>query len=178
MVTLSNNKVTHTWTISNATVYSRYMWKASPMEAVASMAAPCHACQSSSMTINFHHRSIQNRHRIARIMRLLWRTIFHHKFVTKLKLWRIWLLQWRKLFIIEVDISSSLSLLNHPPNARTATVSGEWVVLHLLMVPHVISMKVESKASAEVAPTQHTLPFLISPSLSKRQEQGRTRVRR
>jgi len=73
---------------------------------------------------------------------------------------------------------SPASILDYSPNVWTATVSGEWAVLHLLMVPHVISMKVESKASAEVAPTQHTLPFLIFPSLSKRQEQGRTRVRR
>ena len=40
MATLSNNKVTHTQTISNATGYSRYMWKASPTEATASVAAP------------------------------------------------------------------------------------------------------------------------------------------
>ena len=40
-------------------------------------------------------------------MWLLWRTIFRHKLVIKLKLWWIWLLQWWKLFVIEVDISSS-----------------------------------------------------------------------
>ena len=73
---------------------------------------------------------------------------------------------------------SPASISDYSPNVWTATVSGEWVVLHLLMVPHVISTKVESKASTEAAPTQHTLPFLIPPPLSKKQEQGRTRERK
>jgi hypothetical protein len=44
------------------------------------------------------------------------------------------------------------------------------------MVPHVISTKVESKSSAEAAPTQHTLPFLIPPLYLKgktKEELGR-----
>jgi len=41
---------------------------------------------------------------------LLWWTDFRHKFIVKLKLWWIWLLQWRKLIIIEVDIPSSVGI--------------------------------------------------------------------
>jgi len=40
MAMLSNNKMTHTPTISNATGYSWYTWKASPTEATASVDAP------------------------------------------------------------------------------------------------------------------------------------------
>ena len=125
MAMLCNKNVTHTRTISKATGYSMYTWKASPTEAPASVAAPCHACQSSFMTINFimdlsNSMTIyflsqimallwqfcQIHHRYARVTRLLWQTSFCHKFVIKVKLWQIWLLQWRNLFVIEVDISS------------------------------------------------------------------------
>ena len=120
MATLCNKKVTRTRTISNATGYSMYTWKASPTEAPASVAAPCHPCQSSSMMISFRHRSIQFYDDFARMMRLLWRTIFRHKFIIKLKLWWIWLLQWWELIVIEVDISSSGTTTSDPPRPNTS----------------------------------------------------------
>ena len=121
MVTLCNKKVTRTRTISNATGYSIYTWaiactrgKHLQLKCPPAWQPPCYACQSSSMTICFSSqiktllwRFCQIRHRCASVMRLLWRTVFHHKFVIKLKLWWIWLLQWWNLFIVEMDISSS-----------------------------------------------------------------------
>jgi len=50
----------------------------------------------------------ENHHKNSSMMRLLWWTGFCHKFVIKLKLWRIWLFQWWKLIVIEVDIPSSV----------------------------------------------------------------------
>ena len=106
MATLCNKKVSRTRTISNATGYSMYTWKPSPTEAPTSVAAPCHACQSSSMTICFSSQIktllwwfCQICHRYARVTGLLWQTGFCHKFIIKLKLWRIWLLQWWNLFM-------------------------------------------------------------------------------
>ena len=119
MATLCNKKVTHTQTISNAIGYSMYTWKASPTEAPTSVVAPCHPWQNSSMTFCFHHRIMvnqatsltfcENHHRISSVTWLLWwkQWGFHHKFVIKLKLWQIWLIQWWKLIIIEVDIPTS-----------------------------------------------------------------------
>jgi hypothetical protein len=115
MTTLCNKKWIRTWTIFNVTSYSMYTWAiACPTEAPTSVAAPCHVCQNSSMTVCFSsqiktllRRLYQIRHRCASVTRLIWQTVFHYKFVTKLKLWPIWLLQWRNLFFVEVDISNS-----------------------------------------------------------------------
>jgi hypothetical protein len=58
MTTLCNKKVTRTQTISNATGYSMYMWKASPTKAPTSVAAPCHACQKQFYDDMFSSRMV------------------------------------------------------------------------------------------------------------------------
>jgi phenylacetate-coenzyme A ligase PaaK-like adenylate-forming protein len=64
-----------TRTISNATGYSMYTWKASPTKAPASVAAPRHACQNSSIMVSFS----------SQIKPLLWRVSI---FVTEAQVWR------------------------------------------------------------------------------------------
>ena len=125
MAMLCNKKVTRTQTISNATSYSIWMWKAPPMEAPTSVVAPLPRMpkqlydilffvidQATSMMI------CKNYYRSSSVTWLLWWTIFCHKFIIELKLWWIWLLKWRKLFIIEVDIPSSDSCWSPTPPCK------------------------------------------------------------
>ena len=71
-------------------------------------------------------------------------------------------------------LDRAVSQLDHPPDARAALVSGGCAVLHLPMVPHVISTKVETKVLADAAPNSTHSPISHLP-LSRKQEQGRTR---
>jgi hypothetical protein len=136
--TLCNKKVTRTQIISNATGCSMKIWKASPTKAPASVAAPLPriskqiynvlffvTVQATSMMI------CKNRHRSSSMTRLLWRTIFHHKFVIELKLWWIWLLQWWKLFVIEVDVSNIVCGLS---NSNMHVISHKLTSLPLIIL--------------------------------------------
>jgi len=76
-------------------------------------------------------------------------------------------------------LDRAVSQLDHPPDARAALVSGGCAVLHLPMVPHVVSMKVESKSSVDAAPDSTHSPISHLPlSISRKQRQGRTRERK
>jgi hypothetical protein len=117
MATLCNKKVTHIRTISNATGYSMYTWAIACTRGKhlqrkrppAWQPLATHAKTVLRRSI-FRHRS---RHFYNNFVRFVidvqeWRVFYDESvFVIKLKLWRIWLLQWRKLFIIEVDIPNS-----------------------------------------------------------------------
>jgi hypothetical protein len=83
---MCNKKVTHTWTICNATGYSMYTWKASPTEAPTSVAGGCHACQNNSMMVSFLSQikpllwqSFRIHHGCSNVTRRFWSTVFRHK---------------------------------------------------------------------------------------------------
>ena len=63
-------------------------------------------------------------------------------------------------------LDRAVSQLDHPPDARAALVSGGCAVLHLPMVPHVISTELEGKALAKAAlnSTQTPISHLLSMS--------------
>ena len=122
MTMLYNKKVMRTQTISNATVHVESISNGSTHQHGSSPTTHAKIVlwryvfitdQATSMMI------CENHHRISSMTRLLWWTGFHHRFVIKLKLWRIWLLQWWNLIVIEVDIPIS--------GSPALVLSKEWI---------------------------------------------------
>ena len=125
MAMLCNKKVTRTRTISNATDYSMYTWAIActrgkhlqwkrqpawqPLPRMPKQFYDSLFFITISQIKTILWRYFWIRHGSSSVTRLLWRTIFRHKFIIKLKLWQIRLLQWWKLFVIEVDIPSSVN---------------------------------------------------------------------
>jgi hypothetical protein len=118
MTTLCNKKVTRTQTISNATGYSMYTWAIACIRGKHFQQKHPQAWQSRATHAKtvlrwsvFRHRSrhFYDDFVIFVIDVQVWCDFYDEPyFVIKLKLWRIWLLQWQNLFVIEVDISSSV----------------------------------------------------------------------
>ena len=112
MATLCNKKVTRTRTISNATGYSMYTWAIACTRGkhLQQKSPPATHAKIILWWSIFHHRS---RHFYDDFVRFVidmqkWCDFYDEPvFVIKLKLWQIWLFQWRNLFVIEVDISSN-----------------------------------------------------------------------
>jgi hypothetical protein len=120
MTMLCNKNVTRTRTITNATSYSMYTWaiacthgkhlqRKHPLvwQPLPRMPKQFYDNQFFITDLDTSMTICWIRHGSSSMTRLLWRTVFRHKFFVKLKLWWIWLLQWQKLFVIEVDIPSS-----------------------------------------------------------------------